>query len=248
MEITREKRWLLSEKYSGVESEDFLADVQLLEGGTPLEYVIGHTPFARAKIFLDSHPLIPRTETEYWVTRVLETIRLDTRPLHILDLCSGSGCIGIAALMALPKCTVDFAEIDERHHPTILKNIQENALGERSATIYGGDLYEKLGEKTYDYIFTNPPYIDPALDRTAVSVKEHEPGIALYGGTGGMEIITRIVSGAPAHLVEGGVMYLEHEPEQATAIAEIGKGDFLVETCEDQYHVARYTALTRKND
>ncbi len=120
----------------------------------PEAYAIGWQPFIGLKIYLDSHPLIPRTETEYWtdlllkdaVARRLKDVsdgdgRRDSKflaknyacpedgvPLRLLDLCAGSGAIGCAALAKLPNAQVYFGEIDPAHEATILKNIRENNL------------------------------------------------------------------------------------------------------------------------
>jgi HemK-like putative methylase len=202
-------------------------------------------PFLHTRIHLDSHPLIPRSETEYWLEKILPRITEKDTP-KVLDLCAGSGCIGVAVLMEAKEASVDFAEIDENHHSTILKNIHAHNIDPSRIHIYGGDLFEHT-TKLYDFILTNPPYIDPELDRTQQSVKGFEPHLALYGGQGGMELIARIIQEAPKHLTEEGVLVIEHEPEQTEAIAVLGTAnDFHTETYPDQYSIPRYTILTRK--
>src|SRR3989338_975059 len=122
----------------------------------PLAYVLGWIPFIYTKIYLDSKPLIPRTETEYWVDLVIKEIRNSgIKNPKILDLCAGSGCIGVAVLKEIPDALVDFTEIDASHHPTIKKNIRENGLVLSRANIFGGDLFEKVSD-TYDFILSNP--------------------------------------------------------------------------------------------
>ncbi len=238
--------WLLNEKYNGEKTEDFFADCARLTAGEPLAYIIGHIPFLDTTIFLDSHPLIPRTETEFWVERALEDIRTHTPRPRVLDLCAGSGCIGVAVLTHIETSHVDFAEIDTRHHGTILRNISENAIPVTRANVYGGDLFERITEQ-YDFILSNPPYIDPALDRTEQSVTDFEPDIALYGGTKGLAIIAGIITDAPHHLAPGGILYIEHEPEQSEAITHMGELSGLrVATHRDQYNIPRYTVLTRE--
>lgn len=179
--MNQESQWLLNEKYNGIETPEFFADLKRLESGTPLAYVIGWQPFCGTKIYLDSHPLIPRPETEYWVNLVMSEIKKVTNP-RILDLCAGSGCIGVAVLHTIPDATVGFGEIDESHHATIRKNIVENGIGEHRVRIFGGDLFENIIDQ-YDFIVTNPPYIDPKFsDRVQDSVTAYEPEKALLGG------------------------------------------------------------------
>lgn len=243
--MTQEELWLLDEKYGGERTDAFLSDCVRLKMGEPLAYVIGHIPFRSALIHLDSRPLIPRTESEYWIGEIIDTMKYASRPLRVLDLCAGSGALGIAVLTEVPEAQVDFAEIDEKHHATILKNIHANIRG-AAARIFGGDLFEQIPH-TYDYIITNPPYIDPVLDRTQQSVKEFEPSLALYGGTKGMEIIERIIKEAPAHLTPQGTLVIEHEPEQSVRIRELAvENGFTAITNTDQYDTERYTILARK--
>ncbi len=247
--MTQDEMWILKEKYHGKESEGFFADCARLKIGEPLAYIIGSIPFLNTTIFLDSHPLIPRTETEFWVEKIISEIisfRGLAPKLRILDLCAGSGCIGTAILKAIPDSSVDFVEIDTNHHTTIAKNIRENGIGESRAQIFGGNLFEHITEQ-YDYILTNPPYIDPKIDRAETSVKKYEPKIALYGGKDGTELISTIIATAPQFLKEQGVLVIEHEPEQSESIRtkalSIG---FDALTYPDQFGIQRYTTIHRK--
>lgn len=248
---SQDMEWLLKEKYGGEKSEAFFADCKRLALGEPLAYVIGWVSFLNCKIWLDSRPLIPRSETEFWVEEAIKVIKggatmtlgFGAKPLHVLDLCAGSGCVGVAVAKALPDAFVDFSEIDEKHLPTIKKNLQENKIKNEHCIIAHADLFnESTG--TYDFILSNPPYIDETLERTEAAVKEHEPYVALFGGVDGMEIITKIIEQSPAHLNHGGQLWIEHEPEQSEAIKNLaGYHSFSVTTHKDQYGVERYSIL-----
>lgn len=209
----------------------------------PLAYQVGWVPFINTKIYLDSRPLIPRTETEHWVNEVIQEMRRASgspQPTKVLDLCAGSGCIGVALLQELPESTVDFVEIDESHHKTIQKNIEENEIDPSRTRILGGDLFENVTHK-YDIILSNPPYINRELvERVEKSVRAYEPERALYGGKGGTEVIERIITNAPTYLNPGGVLYIEHEPEQ---VETISRYPTYVCTIEDQYGVPRLSKL-----
>ncbi len=293
--MDEEEKWLLEEKYSGTESFAFRADLELLKNGTPLAYLIGSIPFLDCTIHLDSHPLIPRSETEFWTEQAIKVIRnfertyertydhnspqgsprelpgQNPRPglglalgrasgeVHVLDLCAGSGAIGVAVAKAIPQAQVDFAEIDPAHLPTIEKNIEHNLKPtcRRSNLQHGqcrviesnlftpsAGLNRELGK--YDFILTNPPYIDPAIDRTETSVKLHEPHLALYGGAEGMECIAKIIAEAPKHLTLHGQLWIEHEPEQVDAITALAaENDLFSTTHNDQYNTPRYSVVTR---
>ncbi|NCN52388.1 peptide chain release factor N(5)-glutamine methyltransferase [Candidatus Parcubacteria bacterium] len=242
--MTDEETWILRDKYNGQKCEAFLADVKRLNGGEPLGYIIGYVPFLDTKIFLDSKPLIPRSETEFWTHTVIQDI--ETKAPHILDLCAGSGCIGIALAKHFDHALVEFAEIEQTHHKTIRRNLEENGIDSTTVPIYGGSLFEEIPTtKQYDLIVSNPPYIDPALDRTESSVRNFEPQVALYGGERGLVLIEQIIAESPQHLTVGGVLYIEHEPEHVEDIERLGATfGFTVEVHPDQYGVKRYSKLT----
>lgn len=250
----QDQEWLLTEKYGGEKTADFLADCARLEAGEPLAYLIGYMPFLGTTIWLDSRPLIPRPETEYWLEKAIAAIKTFPVPrttlgtsrgeasgCRVLDLCAGSGCIGVAVAVHVPESHITFGEVDSEHLPTIEKNCLLNEVDH--FTIRTSDLFSQIDDR-FDFILSNPPYIDPALDRTQASVKAFEPHQALYGGKGGGELIERIIKEAPDHLNPGGQLWIEHEPEQAALIAALGTASgFTVSTLPDQYGTLRYSVL-----
>lgn len=262
----QEIEWLITEKYgqergSGVFKEpieeiknhyawgnDYAKDLARLESGEPIGYVIGWVPFLNCKIWLDSKPLIPRPETEFWVEEALQRITAVSartkRPVKVLDLCAGSGCIGVAVAKAVPDCVVDFVELDEKHHSTIEKNLTENRIIRERSKIIGGSLFSNV-HRSYDFILTNPPYLDPNDNEIDDSVKDHEPGGALYGGKQGLETIFTIINEAKKHLTSIGQLWIEHEPGQVELIRALGNTrEFLTQVGYDQYNLARFSKLS----
>ncbi len=246
--MDKELLWLLNDKYEGIETANFKEDAKRLAAGVPLAYLIGWIPFLNTKIWLDSKPLIPRPETEFWIDKAIseitELVEVRPRPagIKVLDLCAGSGCVGVAIAKAIPGTEVHFAEIIDDHHQTIRKNIRENGIDVTRTKQIGGDLFEHVTEK-YDFILTNPPYINPELShRVQTSVSLHEPHTALFGGQNGMEIIERIIREEPQYLNPGGVLYIEHEPEQAKAIQKLAPN---AEIFEDQFGVKRFARIPK---
>lgn len=206
-----------------------------------MDYLIGWKPFLDCRIFLDSRPMIPANETEYWVEQALSEIRPDA---SILDLFAGSGAIGVAILKHLPETRVDFGELDAAHFPTIRKNIHENGIDEARTNVIQTDVWSGING-TYDYVLTNPPYVArERIERVEPTVLDYEPHLALFAEEEGFALIRRTVEGAREHLNPGGVIYIEHEPEHAEAIAALAKEKrFSVETRPDQYNVSRYSVL-----
>jgi len=259
--------WLLREKYSGEKTRSFYADCARLEAGEPVAYVIGHIPFLDCTIWLDSHPLIPRPETEYWTEHAIAEIKnISSRKdlelvrslssnefqLRILDLCAGSGAIGIAVAKAIPQAHVTFAEIEPAHLSTIEKNLNQNGIGSNRWTLWESDLFTNFEQtQTFDFILTNPPYIDNEAHTVDASVTTHEPHLALFGGLKGMEIIEQIMYGARDRLTTpttnqpSGQLWIEHEPFQTATIHALAETlHFRVTTHEDQYHTPRYSIFS----
>lgn len=245
--LSQEEDWLLNEKYKGEKSEAFFTDLTRLQAGEPLAYIIGSIPFLDCVIHLDSKPLIPRTETEFWTEALIKEIKSTKMPSpKILDLCAGSGAIGVAIAHSIPNSLVAFSEIDVNHLDTIKKNCLLNNIPVERFAVVAGDLFSTIGDTLakFDFIVSNPPYINPKrADQTEDSVKKYEPALALYGGVDGMDLIIKIINQAPEHLNQGGQLWLEHEPEQVEAIFEVAQDKFLVTTHKDQYRTPRFTQL-----
>ena len=241
---TPEERQLLWEKYEGdATAPGFGEDRARLAAGEPLAYVIGCQPFLGLKIFLDSKPLIPRPETEWWTERLLAALPRD-RTLTFLDLCAGSGAIGCAALSRLPKAEVYFGEIDPIHAATIRKNIRENGLDANRAGICIGDLFKPFDDLTFDIITANPPYTTETrvLD---TSVVNHEPHGALFAGEDGLALIRRIARELPHRLTQDGIAWIECDSAHAERAREL----FTLESMHarvipDQYGTPRVIAVS----
>lgn len=236
---------LLLEKYGGIRTSEYDSDCRRLKNGEPLAYVIGWTPFLDCRIYLDSHPLIPRPETEFWVEKALSEMRKKNQ-IRALDLFAGSGAIGVAVLKNIPSANVDFGEINRFHIQTIHKNVHENFIQSDRTMVFLTDVWSGINKK-YDVILTNPPYIaKERAGRIEESVLNFEPHDALFAEHEGFALIERTILGARDHLTENGLLYIEHEPEQSQRVLSVGQSaKFDVWNMKDQYGVLRYSVLSR---
>lgn len=235
--MSQDRAWLLLEKHHGKETVAFAEDVQRLAGGEPVAYLIGWQPFLGLTIFLDSRPLIPRPETEWWTERLLSSLQEAAKAesgvglgqaarsapdaafaddYSFLDLCAGSGAIGCAALAQLPNAHVYFGELDSAHRPTIEKNIRENHLDASRATVRIGDLFAPYADMRFDVIAANPPYV-PRVRELPKSVAHYEPPLALYAGDDGLAIMRRLATELPSHLTKNGMAWIECDRGNAQA-------------------------------
>ena len=214
MEIDKDDREaLFREKPDATE-----ADLERLRQGEPLAYVIGNQPFLGLTVNLTSRPLIPRPETEWWTELLIE--RIGTAPVRVLDLCAGSGAIGLAVLKHCPNAHVSFGEISAAHTKQIEENITLNRLDAARADIRSGDLFEPFAGERFDFIAANPPYI-PERRPLDTNVTEYEPAEALFAGEDGLSVIRRIAAEAAAYLRPTGEVWIECDIDNIEAAASL---------------------------
>ena len=237
---------LLAEKYGGAPSDGYRNDLARLADGEPLAYVIGWQPFLGLTVWLDSKPLIPRPETEWWTERFVGEMRKETgdKEIAVLDLCAGSGAIGCALLKELPEARVYFGEVDPAHEATIRKNIRENGLDESRADIRIGDLFEPFDGLAFDFIAANPPYV-PSGRALPASVSDFEPHQALFADEDGLALIRRIAVELPRRLKHGGAAWIEcdsaHAEEAKRLFEDAGMSAAII---PDQYRAPRVIAVS----
>lgn len=239
----RDAHWLLTEKYHGEKTEDYHKDLNRLALGEPIAYVIGWIPFLKAHIKLDGRPLIPRPETEFWANEAFRMIEKEHGHMYhyaLADVYSGSGCIGIGALMHFPKAHGTFIDIGSDECKQIEENIRINVLHKERASVLQGDACALL-VGPYDAIFANPPYIPKEADNVDESVKQWEPYRALYAGHDGLAEIKKLLSIAPFHLTPQGTLFCEFGLHQELDIATLREAaNWNINFYKDQYGVTRW--------
>ncbi len=211
----------------------------------PEDYTIGWKPFLGCKVRLDTRPLIPRPETEWWTEKaILEIQKKKDAPATILDMCAGSGCIGIAVLKLVRDTHVTFSDIEQKHFETIRKSLAENNIDPARASFVHADMWDGI-DGTFDFVLTNPPYL--ARSRSAridPDVLKYEPHEALFAEEEGFELIRRALLGAPDALTAGGKLWVEHEPEHEESILTLSNELGLKCTVHrDQFGLVRYSVI-----
>ena len=183
----------------------------------PLQYLLNTQPFLGRDFYVDARVLIPRPETELLAERVIEALRRMDAPAA-LDLCCGSGCIGISAALAAPGAQMHAADLSPDALAVTRRNAE--ALGAH-VTLHQGDLFGAVAGLQFDLIVSNPPYI-PAGECPALQPEVlREPFLALDGGADGLDFYRRIVREAPLHLTAGGMVFLEVGWDQAEAVCAL---------------------------
>ena len=217
----------------------------------PEAYKLGWVPFLGLKIWLDSKPLIPRPEAEWWTEQLLHDTNTpiyryaaESQKCNVLDVCAGSGAIGCAILKYVSNVKVYFGEIDQRHEATIRKNIRENGLDGSRAEIRIGNLFEPFGDMQFDVIAANPPYV-PEGRELPKSVADYEPALALRAGEDGLAVIRHIAAKLPQYLKPGGQAWIECDIENIDEAQRLFKAHgYHVKILYDQYERPRVIVLS----
>ncbi len=191
----------------------------------PLQYITGEQEFMGLTFLVNENVLIPRQDTEILVEEVLRNLH---DGMHILDLCTGSGCILLSLLHYSNASTGIGTDCSE----PALQVARQNAariLGEctpeekERAVFAQGDLFEALdGEEKFDIIVSNPPYIRTNVIKTLMpEVRDYEPLQALDGREDGLFFYRRIIGQAGAHLQGGGMLFLEIGYDQGEDVSRL---------------------------
>lgn len=176
-----------------------------LEKDYPVQYIIGYVDFYGLKIKVNKHNLIPRYETEYLIEKLLKYIKqYNFNSPKILDLCTGTGCIGLTLKHEIPSAKVTMTDISRYSIKLAKKNRKKMGL---ETEIYKSDLLKNIKENNYDIIISNPPYVK-TTEKLPKNVT-YEPKLALYGGNSGINHIRKILKEAKKYLNKKFIIALE---------------------------------------
>lgn len=174
----------------------------------PVAYLVGEVWFAGMRFQSDPRALVPRSP----IAELIEsgfTPWLDDREIErALDLCTGSGCIGIAMAAHNPSWQVDLVDIDEGALSLARENVAQHQM-EKSVRVIRSDLFSALKGERYDLIVSNPPYVTEQEFAALPPEYRHEPQLGLTAGEDGLDFALRILNEAPDHLTDAGLLIVE---------------------------------------
>lgn len=191
------------------EKEHLVTQIDLrIRKQIPVAYLLGEAWFCGLPFKVNNHTLIPRSPIGELIERGYEPW-LAGEPERILDLCTGSGCIGIATALAFPYAEVDLSDISIEALAVARENVQRYELDDR-VTLWESDVFDGIpAERQYDLIVSNPPYVD-ANDFATMPVEyQHEPKLGLVSGDDGLDICRRILKQAANRLTDNGLLIVE---------------------------------------
>ena len=195
--------------------------------GEPLQYLLGEWEFYGLPFFVGEGVLIPRPETELLVEEAVRYLKAfeqrHDRPAEVMDLCAGSGCIGLTVAHLAKNCRVTALEKSDRAFSYLLRNQDLIETGGRY-TAEQGNLFDGPGNRQFDLILSNPPYVRSDDIRTLSREVQREPQMALDGGEDGLIFYRAIAEQWLPVLRSGGMAAVECGEDQTEEVASLFRG------------------------
>ena len=197
-------------------AESYQKDICTRARRIPLQHITGEQEFMGLPFCVNEHVLIPRQDTEVLVEEAIRVIQKEMPEAAVLDLCTGSGCIGISIQSFCSNTQVTAADISEDALKVAQKNAKENQV---PVKFVHSDLFKEISG-SYDMIVSNPPYIPSKVIETLMpEVRDHEPIKALDGKEDGLYFYRRITEESVAYLKPGGYLLYEIGHDQGEAVS-----------------------------
>ncbi|WP_329464633.1 putative protein N(5)-glutamine methyltransferase [Streptomyces sp. NBC_01431] len=197
---------------------ELAAMVERRASGLPLEHVLGWAGFHGLRVAVDPGVFVPRRRTEFLVQQAL-ALTDTTAPVVVVDLCCGSGALGAALASALPNAELHAADID----PAAVRCARRN-LAPLGGHVYEGDLFAPLPPSLrgrVSILAANVPYVpSDEVGLLPAEAREHEPLVALDGGSDGLDVMRRVALEAPHWLAPGGTLLVETSERQVPGALE----------------------------
>jgi release factor glutamine methyltransferase len=226
--IHRDRVWLITHRDDVLDDKnqrDFDEAIERRSKREPLQYIIGNQEFWGLEFKVTPDVLIPRPETEFIIEAAIAMVQDRNKPVRIIDLCTGSGCIAVSLAKELANAHVIATDASEKALAVARENTRDHGVADRIRYLEG-DLFEPLKELDIrgqiDIIVSNPPYVrESDLAALQSEVKDYEPLMALVAGPEGTEIAQRIIRHATEYLKKNGALIMEMGLGQAGALTRM---------------------------
>ena len=203
--------------------KEFFVLIERLKNNEPIQYILNKQEFMGINLFINENVLIPQPDTEILVEEVIDIAikNIEKKEIKILDLCTGSGAIGIALAKNLDKASIYASDISKLALEVAEKNARNSKV---KMKFIESDLFEKFSiTNKFDIIVSNPPYIETETIKNLSEEVKHEPKIALDGGQDGLDFYRKIIILAKRYLNENGYLALEIGYDQKEVVENMLK-------------------------
>ena len=221
--LNLDRNQLLIKQEQEVEKENkekYKYAIEKIVKGVPLQYITNSQEFMGLNFYVDENVLIPQPDTEILVEEVIKIVSKENK-INILDICTGSGCIGISVENAVPKAKITMSDISKKAIEIAKKNAKENNVLEKIKFIES-DMFENI-EGKFDIIVSNPPYIETDVINTLSREVQNEPIIALNGGKDGLVFYRKLINEASKYLNNDGYLCMEIGYDQKEKVMELAR-------------------------
>ena len=234
------------EEVENNKENEYIGYIKEVAAGKPVQYITNKQEFMGLSFFVDENVLIPQPDTEILVEEAIKYANQIKENVEILDMCTGSGCIGVALAKHVKNAKVTLVDISTKALEVAKKNAKENEVKEKVNFIQS-DMFENIKSK-FDVIVSNPPYIKTKVINELDLQVQNEPHLALDGGENGLKFYEILINEAPKYLKENGKIFLEIGYDQKKEVEELARNSKLykkIETVKDLANNDRVIELKR---
>lgn len=205
--LEKPKEYFIAHDNEDIDETEFFIKIKMLINKIPIQYIINNQEFMKLNFYVDENVLIPQPDTEILVEEVIKLAK-EKENLEILDLCTGSGCIGISLAKYTKKSRVIAIDISNKAIQIAKLNAEKN-LVHKQIKFMESNMFENIEEYKFDFIVSNPPYIETKVIEELSEEVRKEPKIALDGGEDGLNFYKEIANNAYKYLKKDGYLCLE---------------------------------------
>lgn len=208
-----------NKEVENIDRDRYIKNVKRLILGEPLQYITGIQEFMKLNFLVTKDVLIPRPDTEILVEEVIRKAENISNPV-ILDLCTGSGAIAVSLAKYIKNVHICAIDISSKALEIAKKNAELNGV-KNNIEFIESNLFDKIKERKFDIIVSNPPYIETETIKTLTKDVQSEPKIALDGGKDGLDFYRKIADSGSKYLNRQGYICLEIGYNQRIAVRQI---------------------------
>lgn len=208
-----------NKEVENIDRDRYIKNVKRLILGEPLQYITGIQEFMKLNFLVTKDVLIPRPDTEILVEEVIRKAENISNPI-ILDLCTGSGAIAVSLAKYIKNVHICAVDISSKALEIAKKNAELNGV-KNNIEFIESNLFDKIKERKFDIIVSNPPYIETETIKTLSKDVQSEPKIALDGGKDGLDFYRKIADSGSKYLNRQGYICIEIGYNQRIAVRQI---------------------------